>query len=114
MLQAPPDRRLQPSWSTINECGDHGGRRIHQGVAQPGSARALGARGRGFESHHPDQYFRYLAAGGCLKISEFSSEFENSGVLGPSQAVFFLLTLAKGVTTAGFVRYTRLVISGSA
>ena len=25
-----------------------------RGVAQPGSARALGARGRGFESHRPD------------------------------------------------------------
>ena len=27
-----------------------------QGVAQLGSARALGARGREFESHHPDHF----------------------------------------------------------
>ena len=29
-------------------------RRVHRGVAQLGSALALGARGRGFESRHPD------------------------------------------------------------
>ena len=28
-----------------------------RGVAQPGSATALGAVGRGFKSLHPDQYF---------------------------------------------------------
>ena len=27
-----------------------------RGVAQPGSASALGAEGREFESHRPDQY----------------------------------------------------------
>jgi hypothetical protein len=31
-----------------------------QGVAQPGSAPALGAGGRGFESHLPDQQISYL------------------------------------------------------
>ena len=28
---------------------------VHRGVAQLGSALALGARGRGFKSRHPDQ-----------------------------------------------------------
>ena len=31
-----------------------------RGVAQPGSASALGAEGREFESHRPDQYKRVL------------------------------------------------------
>ena len=30
-----------------------------RGVAQPGSASALGAEGREFESHRPDQFLRY-------------------------------------------------------
>jgi hypothetical protein len=34
-----------------------------QGVAQPGSARALGARGREFESHHPDHLSSYCVTG---------------------------------------------------
>ncbi len=45
--------RLQ-SPSRYNETG-------HRGVAQPGSASALGAEGRGFESLRPDQ-FSYLSA----------------------------------------------------
>ena len=36
----------------------HRRRRPYRGVAQFGSALALGARGRGFESRHPDQYVR--------------------------------------------------------
>lgn len=31
--------------------------RIRRSVAQPGSASALGAEGREFESHRPDQKF---------------------------------------------------------
>ncbi|MEY3755527.1 MAG: hypothetical protein RLY27_2147, partial [Pseudomonadota bacterium] len=31
---------------------------IFRGVAQPGSASALGAEGREFESHRPDQFLK--------------------------------------------------------
>lgn len=34
-----------------------------RGVAQPGSASALGAEGREFESHRPDQIIKYRTIG---------------------------------------------------
>jgi hypothetical protein len=37
-------------------------RQSNRGVAQPGSASALGAEGRVFESHRPDQYVKRLQA----------------------------------------------------
>ena len=55
-----------------------GNRGIHQGVAQPGSAPALGAGGREFESHHPDQIIKSLQTSKVGKFREFSNEFENS------------------------------------
>ena len=36
------------------------GHQFYRGVAQPGSAGALGASGREFESHHPDHYRRVM------------------------------------------------------
>src|SRR5262245_14890776 len=48
-----------------------------QGVAQPGSAPALGAGGREFESHHPDQRFNNLQTSKVGKFWEFSNELEN-------------------------------------
>ncbi len=35
----------------------------HRGVAQPGSARRSGRRGRGFKSRHPDSESRFLSIG---------------------------------------------------
>ena len=40
--------------------------RLCRGVAQPGSATALGAVGRGFKSLHPDQYNRVLYFSGDI------------------------------------------------
>ena len=54
------------------------GHGIHQGVAQPGSAPALGAGGREFESHHPDQKINDLQISKVGKFWEFSTELENS------------------------------------
>ncbi len=69
--QAPGDRSgAQPTCCQFQSAGrvlwvgagDAGGRvgcalhqPVHRGVAQFGSALALGARGRGFKSRHPDQ-----------------------------------------------------------
>ena len=45
-----------------------------RGVAQPGSASALGAEGREFESHRPDHVF--LATRVC-KVSRSASDGKN-------------------------------------
>ena len=46
-----------PKYSSVSgfSAGDY------RGVAQPGSASALGAEGRRFESVHPDQFFQRLS-----------------------------------------------------
>ena len=48
----PAVQLLNPATGSILVAG------FIQGVAQLGSARALGARGREFESHHPDHLFQ--------------------------------------------------------
>ena len=39
-----------------------------RGVAQPGSAPALGAGGRRFESGRPDHFFNFLCNGCATKV----------------------------------------------
>jgi hypothetical protein len=46
--------------------------RARRGVAQPGSASALGAEGREFESHRPDQIQNKLLFSSFLLLSEKS------------------------------------------
>jgi hypothetical protein len=57
MLPRLPDHPPSPG-ATRHPVSRRGGRRldsVRRGVAQLGSALALGARGRGFKSRHPDQ-----------------------------------------------------------
>jgi len=48
-------RERRPRWDPDGRVGCALHHSVHRGVAQLGSALALGARGRGFESRHPDQ-----------------------------------------------------------
>ena len=48
-------------------CSEWGKIEASRGVAQPGSASALGAEGRQFESDRPDQHTHYFL---CLLIGE--------------------------------------------
>lgn len=49
-----------------------------RGVAQPGRALALGARGRWFESSHPDHSFTGSAEAAILPVSDTGNrEFES-------------------------------------
>jgi hypothetical protein len=47
-------RERRPRWDPDGRVGCALHHSVHRGVAQLGSALALGARGRGFESRHPD------------------------------------------------------------
>ena len=60
--------------------------KLHRGVAQSGSARALGAWGRRFKSSHPDQVW---PRGQAVKTSPFHGGNRGSIPLG----VIFLLKL---------------------
>ena len=57
---------------------------LGRGVAQSGSARALGAWGRGFESLHPDQKTRRQAwlLGQVVKTPPFHGGYRGSNPLG--------------------------------
>ena len=58
---------------------------LERGVAQSGSARALGAWGRGFESLHPDQIFLSDVAwllGQVVKTPPFHGGYRGSNPLG--------------------------------
>ena len=58
--------------------------KLNRGVAQSGSARALGAWGRGFESLHPDQIHHPLAwlLGQVVKTPPFHGGYRGSNPLG--------------------------------
>ena len=82
--------------------GDTGNR----GVAQSGSARALGAWGRGFESLHPDQNATSDEAwllGQAVKTPPFHGGYRGSNPLGVTIFPFFIRLgpLAQLVRAAG-------------
>ena len=75
-----------------------------RGVAQSGSARALGAWGRGFESLHPDQIFtgdKAWLLGQVVKTPPFHGGYRGSNPLGVTIFLHDYGPLAQLVRAAG-------------
>ena len=66
-----------------------------RGVAQPGSAPALGAGGRRFKSYRPDQYFQSHKLHFCFSVYSAVGNFVDSHVFHVLQIVFLFDLLSQ-------------------